>query len=81
MKLPHLSHMDLRIQRAQNHTLEYAVHTGMEALHKATRTLMARASTTSSSASTCTKGDNSALCQKPTNTFDDQTLPIILGAA
>ncbi|KAK5127566.1 hypothetical protein LTR85_006906 [Meristemomyces frigidus] len=76
MKLP--THITQHLTEGQHNSLRSVVENGREAMHMATRTLVGRSSTTSSaSESTCTSGDNSSACAKPTSS---QTLPIVLGA-
>ena len=81
MKLPSLP-SDLHLTRAQHHTLEQFVDNGKEAMHLMTRTLVGRAAAPDSavSTSTCQPGDKSAICAKPTDGGNTQTLPIVLGA-
>ncbi|KAK0281155.1 hypothetical protein LTR35_007529 [Friedmanniomyces endolithicus] len=82
MKLPYLPHTDLHIARPHHHTLDALVDNGKKAMHLMSKTLVERATTSSSAASssTCEPGNTAAICAKPTDGMNTQTLPIVLGA-
>ncbi|KAK1087156.1 hypothetical protein LTR48_002868 [Friedmanniomyces endolithicus] len=82
MKLPYLPRSDLHIARPQHRTLDALVDNGKKAMHLMSKTLVERATTSSSAASssTCEPGNTAAICAKPTDGMNTQTLPIVLGA-
>ena len=82
MKLPYLPRSDLHIARPQHRTLDALVDNGKKAMHLMSKTLVERATTSSSAASssTCEPGNTAARCAKPTDGMNTQTLPIVLGA-
>lgn len=82
MKLPSLPHSKLHLTRPQYHSLEKLVDDGKDMMHLATRTLVGRAASpdSGSASSTCKPGNNAAICAKPADSSDTQTLPIVLGA-
>ncbi|KAK3115713.1 hypothetical protein LTR53_004677 [Teratosphaeriaceae sp. CCFEE 6253] len=77
MKLP-----SLRLTRAPHHSLDDSFGSGVEAMRVVARTIVGRAASADSAASssTCLPGDKSAICAKPTSSGSTQTLPIVLGA-
>lgn len=72
MRLPHLGYSHLYARSAQR--LETAGQHGTAVVREITRTLMPRSGTT------CEPGNNSAACQKPVDSTNGETLPIVLGA-
>ena len=71
MKLPSLPYDGRILPRSEEGSID-VVQYGTAVLHKVTRTLVARSS------STCEPGNTSDICQKPVST-NTQTLPIVLG--
>jgi len=80
MRFSNRPHIDLRLGRVQRQSLGDAVNTGMQAVQQVTRTLMQRSTSTESSGSTCSAGNDSSICQKPTSSSNTATIAIALGA-